>query len=137
MNISSQFIIKNALLSSRLNKRAGNRLSVHGISLTEFLVMEYLYPYSESGISRIELADHLGMSASGVTRLLLPMEKTHLLEKVSNPRDSRQSLVRLTDAGKTLFDDASNSFDHIAADATSKLSEAQQQKAIELFEKLL
>ncbi|WP_226668455.1 MarR family winged helix-turn-helix transcriptional regulator [Microbulbifer aggregans] len=135
-NSSTSLVIQNALLAAKLARKAGNRLSVHGISLTEYLVMDYLDQCSQE-VSRIELAEYLGMSASGVTRLLLPMEKNGVVEKVQNPRDARQSQVRLSNTGKTLYKDASTSFGHIAADLTSVLSEPQKGKAIELLSRLV
>lgn len=134
-NTSSAFIINNAILAAKLARKAGNRLSVHGISLTEYLVMDYLCQCPQE-VSRIELAEYLGMSASGVTRLLLPMEKNGVVEKVQNPRDARQSLVRLSKTGKLLYKDASVSFTHIAEELTSGVSEAQLSKALELLVKL-
>lgn len=135
-NSSANLIIQNALLAAKLARKAGNRLSVHGISLTEYLVMDYLHQCPQE-VSRIELAEYLGMSASGVTRLLLPMEKNGVVEKVQNPRDARQSLVRLSKSGKTLYSDAASSFTHIAEDLTSVLSEPQKGKAIELLTRLV
>lgn len=134
-NTSSAFIINNAILAAKLARKAGNRLSVHGISLTEYLVMDYLCQCPQE-VSRIELAGYLGMSASGVTRLLLPMEKNGVVEKVQNPRDARQSLVRLSKTGKLLYKDARVSFTHIAEELTSGVSEAQLSKALELLVKL-
>lgn len=135
-NPSATLVIQNALLAAKLARKAGNRLSVHGISLTEYLVMDYLCQCPQE-VSRIELAEYLGMSASGVTRLLLPMEKNGVVEKVQNPRDARQSQVRLSNTGKTLYEDAATSFGHIADDLTSVLSEPQKGKAIELLTRLV
>ena len=127
MSSNSTFIIKNALLASRLSKRAGNRLSYHGISLTEFLIMDYLSKAKPAAVPRIELAEHIGMSASGITRLIAPMEKNRVVEKISNPRDARQSLVQLSEVGERLFEEASNSFEFIADDLLKK-TEADQIK---------
>ncbi|MBG0760509.1 hypothetical protein BOO22_13890 [Vibrio cidicii] len=136
-NISSLFIIKNSLLASKLSKRAGNRLSVHGISLTEYIVMHCLSNDLRQEVSRIELADQLGMSASGVTRLLIPMEKNNIIEKVKNPRDSRQSLVKLSATGKRVFEEARDSFSHIASELTSNLNQSQLEKLVELYAKVI
>ncbi|GAB1258378.1 hypothetical protein NBRC116494_28800 [Aurantivibrio plasticivorans] len=136
-NISSLFIIKNSLLASKLSKRAGNRLSVHGISLTEFIVMHCLSNDLHQELSRIELADQLGMSASGVTRLLIPMEKNKFIQKTKNPRDSRQSLVKLSATGKRVFEEARESFSHIASELTSNLSQSQLEKLMELYAKVI
>lgn len=135
--ISTLVITQNALLATRLARKMTNRLSVHGISLTEYLVMDYLSQAPHGEPSRIELAEHLGMSASGVTRLLAPMEKTGIIETFKNPRDSRQSLVKLSDAGRKLFGEASVSFGHIASDLTDKLSQSQQTKLVEFLGRLL
>ncbi len=136
-SVSSTFVIHNALLASRLAKRAGHGLSAHGISLSEYLAMHYLHASPYGAVPRIELAEHLGMSASGVTRLLAPMEKNGLVEKVTNPRDARQSLVKLAKPGQRVYEEASVSFEHIAADLVANLSEKQQKKLVELYAKVV
>ncbi len=136
-SLSGQFVIKNALLASKLAKRAGNHLSMHGISLSEYLVMHHLQYSPNKAVARIELAEHIGMSASGVTRLIAPMEKTGIIEKVANPRDARQSLVKLSPAGQRLYADASVSFEQITQELVGGLSQAQQEKVVELFAKLI
>ncbi|HHX82248.1 MAG TPA: MarR family transcriptional regulator [Pseudomonadaceae bacterium] len=136
-SMSSTFVVQNALLSSRLSKKMGNRLSVHGISLTEYLIMDYLDRSPHKAVPRIDLADHVGMSASGVTRLLAPMEKNNIVEKVVNPRDARQSLVTLSAAGQQLYQDARTSFEHISNDLLRDQNHSLVKKAVELYGKLL
>ncbi|KAA3633385.1 MAG: MarR family transcriptional regulator [Proteobacteria bacterium] len=130
------FLIRNALLASRLSRRVGNRLGIHGISFTEFLVMDFLSGSPNKAAPRIELAEHLGMSASGVTRLLAPMEKNGLVEKVSNPRDARQSLVTLSRAGRRVCEQARVSFEEVADELLVNLSKGQQEMTIEMYGKL-
>ena len=60
---------------------------------------------------RIDLAQKLGLTASGITRLVAPMEKIGLVEKEANPRDARVSLVKITKAGETILADASISLE--------------------------
>lgn len=136
-SVSSQFVIKNALLASRLAKRVGNHLSMHGISLSEYLVMHHLEHSPNKAVARIELAEHIGMSASGVTRLIAPMEKNHIIEKVANPRDARQSLVRLSDVGQRLYADARISFEQISDEQTAALSLHQKEKILEHYTKII
>jgi len=136
-SISSTFIVQNALLASRLSKRVGNRLSVHGISLTEYLVMRYLDGAPHKAAPRIALADHLGMSASGVTRLIAPMEKNRVIEKATNPRDARQSLVKLSETGQRIYGEASVSFEHIASELVGGLSLSQQEQMVALYAKVI
>lgn len=55
---------------------------------------------------RIDLASSIGLTASGITRLVSPMEKIGLVQKERNERDARVSLVKITPAGETILGDA-------------------------------
>jgi len=136
MSENASFIIKNALLASKLSRRMSNRLSVHGISLTEYLIMDYLNNSHQRAIPRIELAEYVSMSASGITRLLLPMEKINIVKKMANPRDARQSLVELTEIGQQLYKEVSVSFEHSAADMLKGVNHSQIKSVTGLYDKL-
>ncbi|MFA6191882.1 MAG: MarR family transcriptional regulator [Sulfurimonas sp.] len=110
-------------------KTIDRNLSVHGISFSEFLVIHQLSLASNRTVRRIDLAESVGMSASGITRLLNPMEKLKLVEKEQNPRDARVSFVKLSDIGLELLNDATNSV-QLAADSLFKSFDAND---IELF----
>ena len=135
--MSSMFIIQNALLASKVSKRVDSHLSVHGISFTEYLIRHHLDGSPLKTMSRIELAEYVGISASGVTRLLAPMEKIKIVEKESNPRDARQSVVKLSKAGQRLFKEAGVSFKHCASSLLGDLSDNQLDKLVELSGKVL
>jgi len=135
--VSSTFIIQNALLASKLSKRVDNQLSVHGISFTEYMIMHHLDSSPLKTMRRIELAEHVGISASGVTRLIAPMEKIKIVAKEANPRDARQSLVKLSKTGQRLYTEARVSFEHCANSLLENLSENQQEKLVELSAKVL
>jgi len=133
----SLFIIQNALLASKLSKRLDIQLSVHGISFTEYLIMHHLNCAPLKTMRRIELADHVGISASGVTRLITPMEKINIVKKESNPRDARQSLVKLSKTGQRLYKEASVSFEHCGNNILENLDEKQQEKLVVLTKKIM
>ena len=88
------------LVSERLSSLAEHRIgAVHGIGYVEFMVLLQLSAAPEGSMRRVDLAQAIGRTASGVTRLLKPMEKTGLVARGSSERDARVRLVRLTDAG--------------------------------------
>lgn len=74
--------------------------SLNGISLTEFVILYHLNQAKDQKLRRIDLAEKVGLTASGITRLLLPMEKIGLIKKQTNPRDARSSFVLLASGGK-------------------------------------
>ena len=57
--------------------------------------------------SRVDLAHAVGLTPSGVTRALRPLEKLGLISTAKSKRDARLALASLTPAGQELVDDAS------------------------------
>ena len=112
-------------LHSRIQKRVGGALSVHGIGLSEYLVLNQLYSAPDQKMRRIDLAERVGLSPSGITRLVNPMEKIGLVEKQDNPRDARVSLVTLSAAGKQVYEDAQVTLGH-ASVALFELLDTEQ-----------
>ncbi len=74
--------------------------SLNGLSLTEFRILFHLDQARDQKLRRIDLAEKVGLTASGITRLLLPMEKIGLIKKEVNERDARSSFVLLASGGK-------------------------------------
>jgi DNA-binding MarR family transcriptional regulator len=77
-------------------------------------------------MTRIQLAQSVGLSASGVTRLIAPMEKLGLVEKDSHPRDARISLVKLSKAGRRICEETSTTVSETARAMFESLTEAQR-----------
>ena len=131
MNLAMQL----SLLNSRLSKRIDNTLSMHGISFKEFQVLLNLSSANAQSMRRIELAESIGLTASGVTRMLAPMVKIKLVEKEQNPRDARVSLVKLSKTGNKIFKDALITFGQAVDGLTEKLSKTEVQQLLKLIEK--
>ena len=74
----------------------------------------------------LELARLVGLTASGVTRMLAPMEKIGLVTKEAHPRDARLSLVKLTESGETKYQDTSTTVGQVADSFVETLSSAQR-----------
>lgn len=106
MHPKLNLILTLSSLHARIFKQIDRDLSVHGISFSEFYVMYQLSQAPERTMRRIDLAESVGMSASGITRALNPMEKLKLVQKEKNARDARVSLIKLSDVGFQVFHDA-------------------------------
>jgi DNA-binding MarR family transcriptional regulator len=101
------------------------------------MILRYLNESPGNTLRRIDLAESIGISASGVTRLIAPMEKNKLVEKEVNLRDARVSLVKLTRVGQKIFKEASVSFDYSAEFLTERLSNNQLNTLIKLTNQLI
>lgn len=136
-DLEAEFIIQLSKLSHKLIRKVDSQLSIHGISFSEYMILYHLDSAPTKTMRRIDLAEMVGLSASGVTRMLAPMQKIRLIEKQSNPRDARVSLVKLSDAGKTIFDEASLSFAHTAKSLTHGLTTDQVKKMLGFISQLI
>jgi DNA-binding MarR family transcriptional regulator len=96
-----KFFISLAKTQSILTNRFDRGLG--GLGFNEFLILYYISQAEDQKISRIELAKKIGMTASGVTRLLLPMEKVHLVKSGPVEDDARIRFVLMTSAGKEII----------------------------------
>jgi len=133
---SMDFLIQFSSLSSSFIKSVDGSLSLYGINFTELMVMHHLSNANNQTMRRIELANAIGLTPSGVTRLLNPMEKIHLVEKEKNNRDARVSLVKLTNSGHQLYKDALLSCTQCANRLTAKITANQLSNMLELITKL-
>jgi DNA-binding MarR family transcriptional regulator len=113
--------------ATRLARIQDRCLSLHGISFREFQVLYALSQHPTQCMKRIELAEVMEMSASGITRLLNPMEKIGLLEKEAGARDARVSLVKPSRAGERLLADAVGTLGEKAAELLKSLGREQRQ----------
>ncbi len=121
-----ELVLELTALHTQLAKRLEHQLSIHGISFTELLLLHQLHSAPRQTLRRIDLAENIGLTASGVTRMLKPMEKIGLVEKELNPRDARVSLVKLSKTGRRLYRDAFASCSDAAELLTSPLNAKQR-----------
>lgn len=132
-----EILLQLASLHSKHSKRVDQAFMVHGISFTEFVVMYHLHDAPGEHMRRIDLAEKVGLSASGVTRLLNPMQKIGLVKKEESARDARVSLVKLTAAGKKMFKDASDTYMRCATSLLQQLTDKERVSFAGIIGKLL
>ena len=105
--ISLEFCLRLARAQAVMTRRLDASLgSVHGLSFTDFQILLYLEKSSGGKLRRVDLAERLSLTASGITRLLLPLEKIGLVERESDPRDARVGYAAVTATGKRLLTNA-------------------------------
>ena len=129
MKMSNETLFDNILAAHAhtLKRVEGALGSVHGLGLSEYLVLRQLSAAPTKTMSRVELADQVGLTASGVTRLLQPMEKIGLVQRKINERDARKSMVALSSAGSSKFTQAQVSFNESLKTIFDSLSNPQRQ----------
>ena len=107
-------ILMNLTKVQSVVSRRFDALSMHGIGFNDFMILYILRQAEGERMRRIDLAEKIGLTASGVTRMLLPLEKIGLIKRESNERDARISYVVLTETGRRLFEDAKGTASNLA-----------------------
>lgn len=92
---------------NRIERQLDNSLgAIRGISLAEYRLLQALGNAPNAQASRVDLAQAVGLTPSGVTRALRPMEKLGIVSTVKSKRDARLAIAALTPAGRELLSDA-------------------------------
>jgi DNA-binding MarR family transcriptional regulator len=87
-------------------------LTEHGLTLNAYEALFRLARAEDGRMRRVDLADELLLTASGVTRLLDGLEAAAYVERASCATDRRVVYAVITDAGREKFEEASRS--HLA-----------------------
>ena len=109
----------------------------HGLTISGYEALLILAHAEEGQLRRVDLAEHLLLTASGVTRLLDGLEAAGLVERASCDSDRRIVYAVLTDAGRAKLEAASDT--HIAgvrAVFEKRFSEAELGQLAELLSRL-
>ncbi|MDD3896459.1 MAG: MarR family winged helix-turn-helix transcriptional regulator [Candidatus Peribacteraceae bacterium] len=119
-----------AVMSRRFDGRLGS------LGLTEFLILFHLAHAQEEKMRRIDLAESIGLTASGVTRLLAPMEKIGLVKREANAADARVSFVALTTGGKDALENALENAEYLAKETLFSATKEEIAQTSALLQKL-
>ncbi len=107
--------------------------SLNGLGLTEFMILFHLSQAEHEKMRRIDLADKVGLTASGITRLLAPMEKIGLVQREANAHDARVSFVVLAPGGKNKLFDSIERAELLSADLLPDSAQKKIEKLSELL----
>jgi DNA-binding MarR family transcriptional regulator len=84
----------------------------HGLTINDYEALLHLSRAEGGRMRRVDLADRLLLTASGVTRLLDGLEQAGLVERASCASDRRVTYAVLTQTGRAKLRESSKS--HIA-----------------------
>lgn len=98
INLSLKVFINLSKILTENSRRFNGGLD--GLGFNEFVILLHLNQAPDKKIRRIDLAEKIGLTASGVTRILAPMEKIGLIKKETAQRDARVSFVTITSSGQ-------------------------------------
>jgi DNA-binding MarR family transcriptional regulator len=108
----------------------------HGLGLNDLALLLELDSAPNGRLRRLDLADRLGITPSGVARQLAPLERRGLVGRESHPDDARLAIVVLTEAGTRVVGDVRPTAVEAATRVLGKLwSEDEQRRASSLLQR--
>ena len=116
------------------NRFAAELGGVHGLSVNELMLLMHLDQAAGGRLRRVDLAERLDLSQSGVTRMLAPMEKVGWVDRAEDPRDGRVRYVKLTPAGRRLAKDGAKT---LAQQASTLFGDLWTDKELDTLARLL
>ena len=78
----------------------------HGLTLNDYEVLLHLKHSDEGRMRRVDLAERVLLTASGITRLLEGLERAGCVCKETCPGDARVSYAKLTEGGESKLEEA-------------------------------
>ena len=98
------YLRTHAAIKRQLN---ADLLEAHGLTLSDYEVLLRLSQADGYEMRRIDLAESVLLTASGITRLLGGLERAGYVEKGACASDARVSYARLTELGREKLVEAS------------------------------
>jgi DNA-binding MarR family transcriptional regulator len=119
-------------LKRTMHARVNPRIKAeHGLELSDLLLLRQI---ASSDMSPTELAEHLRIPASAVSRGLDSLEGAGLVVRSLDKQDARRRAVSLTEGGKELLRSAHATLESEVDAILSVLSDAELERFFETFE---
>jgi DNA-binding MarR family transcriptional regulator len=128
------FLRAHSAITRQLN---ADLLNEHGLTLNDYEVLLLISRDENGMMRRVDLAERVVLTASGITRLLDGLEGAGYVEKASCSADARVSYAKLTDAGFAKLNAAAQT--HLAGIEdlfTSRYADSELDTLAELLSRL-
>ena len=123
-----------AAYSTLTRELSASLVAQHGLTINDYGCLLLLSRASEEGMRRIDLANELRLSPSGITRLLERLEDQGLVGRGACKEDARVSYAILTDEGLTkLREAAPGHIEDIERQLADSLDEDEMRTLAELL----
>jgi MarR family transcriptional regulator for hemolysin len=107
-------------------RRFEDEARVHGVTLPQWRTLIEIF--KQEGISQVALAGHIDTDPMTMSGILDRLEKRGLIERYTDPNDSRAKLARLTTEGGELVKTARNVGLELYENALAGLSPADREE---------
>ncbi len=104
-SLSEEGVVALARTADQMRRSLARVVEPHGITIQQYNVLRILRGAGADGLPTLEIAARMVERAPGVTRLLDRLETKALVRRERGPRDRRQILCWITQAGLGVLDE--------------------------------
>lgn len=138
MNTSEELSLKLLVVLSKAHKgimdQAMQDMKGHGLSSTEFMILELLYHKGSSPLQQI--GEKVLMTSGSITYNIDKLEKKGLLRRSPCAEDRRVIFAEMTEEGRKWMDATFPLHARAMDEAMGGLSQVEKEQTIELLKKL-
>jgi DNA-binding MarR family transcriptional regulator len=125
MSAVDEFLAIRRAVSAWENRAAAALGGAHGLSVSDFAVLHHLVDAPGNRLRRVDLAERLALTPSGITRLLNPLERRGLVRR-EDGHDARATYAVITKHGGILVKSARETMGTFATAVLRQLSERER-----------
>lgn len=117
--------------------RHNDNLKKYDVTLTQAIVMEYIYSHEEGTINQKTIETALGLTNPSVTSLIKTMMSKNLIYRIKDERDGRYFRLYLTPKGKDLCVPCVETIFQVDDTFTENFTTKEREQLIKLLNKML
>lgn len=134
---AQEAVVSLLVAAGHVEQQIGEVIEPHGLTHEQYNVLRILRGAGDQALPRSDIAARLMNRAPDVTRLLDRLERRGLIERVRGIDDRRQSLSRLTAAGRTLLSTLDPEMTAVIRSLTAPLGDRGRRELARLLDALV
>lgn len=120
--------------TNRMLKRSGTIFRACGLTTMQFAVLEVLYHKGDLKIG--EIIEKILSTGGNMTVVINNLEREKMIEKYTDPKDSRATLIHITETGKNKIEEIFPLYLTDLRDFFQRISEDEKLTLITILKKL-
>ena len=124
-------------LSLEIDKLSNPILEPHDLTHSQFKILKYLLMNPEEPVRQVDIEHYFSMTNPTVTGLVQTLEKKELIERKTNPHDSRSKIICPTQKTLDMKELLYSLGEQLEDALTGVLTSEEKQELLTLLNKLL
>ncbi len=113
-----------------LEKMISEEVSQYKLTKPQMDVLVILKYSDQESVTTTELAEELFVSKANITGIVTRLENANLIQKVTDPNDTRSKKITVTEEGEALIEKVIPRYFSMGVEAFSNLSQEEKEKLL-------